>query len=102
MAFTIIVQSQSDQISSNEEIFNLDTSRDQINYYTWKTESKLEFLNHFQETNLDQIYIDLDILSQNDALSADSINNITSKISHVLTNAAENSNMVKKKNILQI
>ena len=92
VAFTISVQSQIKHISANEEIFNLDASRERSNNYTWKSESKLEFLNHIQEANLDQICTD-----QSGSLSTDSINNITSKISQVLTNAAENSNMVQKK-----
>ena len=97
VAFTISVRSQIEHISANEEIFNLGASREQSNNYTWKSESKLEFLNHIQEANLDQICTDLDILSQSGSLSTDSINNITFKISQVLTNAAENSNMGKKK-----
>ena len=97
VAYTISVQSQTKHISANEDIFNLGAGREKSNYYTWKSESKLEFLNHIQEANLDQIYTDLDILSQSDSLSTDSITNITSKISSVLTNAAESSSMVKKK-----
>ena len=93
------VQSQENVTLPNEENSTTDAYSEQNNIFpTWKPESRLEFLNCIQESNLDQINIDLDKLNLSESLNVDSINSINAKISQVLVDAAENCNMIKKKN----
>ena len=81
----------------NEENLVTDDSNEHSTFPTWKPESRLDFINYIQDSNLDQINIDLDIFNQSDFVNADSINCITLQISQTLVGAAENCNMIKKK-----
>ena len=62
----------------------------------------IRFLNYINESNLDQINIDLDMLNQSDTVDTESVNIITSKISQILVEAAEHCNMIKKKTNLPV
>ena len=74
VAFIINVQSQENVTLSNEENSTTDTYSEQNSIFpTWKSESRLEFLNCIQESNLDQIIIDLETLNQSESLKAGSI-----------------------------
>ena len=96
-AFTMSMKSQLHVFLPNEENLVTDDSNEHSTFPTLKPESRLDFINFIQDSNLDQINIDLDILNQSDSVSADSINCITLQISQILDGAAENCNMIKKK-----
>ena len=98
VAFTMNMKSQENVILPNEENLVTDDSNEHSTFPTWKPESRLDFINYIQDSNLDQISIDLDILNQSDFVNADSINSITLQISQTLVGAAENCNMIKNKN----
>ena len=67
VAFTINVQSQVNVMLPNEVNSTTDAHSEQNSTFpTWKSESRLEFLNYIQESNLDQINIDLDSLNQSE------------------------------------
>ena len=92
------VKSQENVILPNDENLATDDSNEHSTFPTWKPESRLDFINYIQGSNLDQINTDLDILNQSDFVNADSINSTTLQISQTLVGAAENCNMIKNKN----